>query len=329
MNVAGTTRERHHPGLVYRTSVWSTRVDLVVTDPGSLVSAAAVLHQELDRVDRVASRFRPDSELNALHAATRTEPTAEVSPDLFDALAVARRAAVLSGGAVDPTVGSAIERLGYDRDFPLVAGGVAGSLPEAAAVPGWRSVTLDADHGTVTVTPGTRFDLGATAKAWAADRAAVAIAGRTGGGVLVSLGGDVAVVRAPPGGFDVGIADICGDPDAPVTVSLASGGLATSGIGNRYWTLGGRPVHHLIDPATGLPVEAAWRTVTVAAGSCVDANTASTAAMVLGTPAPAWLAERRLPARLVAPGGQVTAVAGWPAEPAVPTRTLDAPPDRR
>ena len=52
---------------VYRSSAWSTRVDLVVTDPGVVVEAARLLHQTLDRVDRVASRFRPDSEINRLH----------------------------------------------------------------------------------------------------------------------------------------------------------------------------------------------------------------------------------------------------------------------
>ena len=180
---------------------------------------------------------------------------------------------------------------------------------------GTNSTNAVPTASTVTVPPGTLLDLGATAKAWAADRAAAAIAGRLGCGVLVSLGGDLAVEAAPPAGFTVGVADVCGDPDAPTAVSIVSGGLATSGVGNRHWTLGGTPVHHLVDPSTGLPVATPWRTVSVAAASSVDANTASTAAHVLGDSAPAWLAARALPARLVAHDGSVVTVAGWPDDP--------------
>jgi len=298
--------------LIYRTSVWSTRVELVVTEPGALVVATAILHDQLCRVDQVANRFRRDSELNTLHDAARSGSAVPVSAALLEALVVALRAAALSNGAVDPTVGAAMCRLGYDRDFSLVAPGVEGSLPEPCPVPGWRSVTVDAGRSLVAMPPGTVLDLGATAKAWAADRASEAIATRLGCGVLVSLGGDVAVHGAPPGGFRVGLADVCGDPSSSTTVAISSGGLATSGIGSRHWSLGGDQVHHLLDPGTGLPVDPYWRTVTVAAGSCVDANTASTSAMIKGGSAIDWLEERKLPARLVGLDGSATTIAGWP-----------------
>jgi len=295
----------------HRTTRWSTRIEVVVTDPAVVVAASRLLDDELDRVEAAASRFRDDSEVCRLRRESDGGPVA-VSPDLVMLVGVALQAANVTGGAVDPTVGGALCRLGYDRDFAAVADGVAGALPEAAPVPGWRSVVVDAEACTVTVPAGTLLDLGATAKAWAADRAAATIASRLGCGVLVSLGGDLAVESAPDGGFAVGVADICGDPDAPTAVSIASGGLATSGIGNRHWLLGGAPVHHVVDPSTGLPAATPWRTVTVAAGSSVDANTASTASLVLGGAAPAWLADRCLPARLVAHDGAVVTVAGWP-----------------
>jgi thiamine biosynthesis lipoprotein len=301
----------------HRTTRWSTRIEVVVTDPAVVVAASRLLDNELDRVEAVASRFRDDSEISRLSRTSNGAPVV-VSHDLLEVLTVALRSAAQTDGAVDPTVGGALCRLGYDRDFAEVAGGVDGELPTAAPVPGWRTVVLDLDACTASVPAGTVLDLGATAKAWAADRAAAVIAGQLGCGVLVSLGGDLAVESAPGGGFTVGVADICGDPDAPTAVSIASGGLATSGVGNRHWLLGGTPVHHLVDPASGRPVATPWRTVTVAAGSSVDANTASTASMVLGTAAPTWLAERSLPARLVAHDGTVTTVAGWPDDPTDP-----------
>ena len=297
---------------VHRTSRWSTSVEMVVTDPGSVVAASRLLDHELDRVEAVASRFRDDSEISQLQRDAADGRAVTVSPELMEALSTAVWAAEVTRGAVDPTIGAALCRLGYDRDIAEVARGVEGPLPDPSAVPGWQSIDLDPSRGTVSLAPGTCLDLGATAKAWAADRAATAIASRLGCGVLVSLGGDLSVRGAPPAGFLVGVSDVCGDVDAPTAVCVQSGGLATSGVGRRHWMLGDHPVHHLIDPATGLPVEACWRTVTVAADSCVDANTASTASMVLGEGAPDWLAARNLPARLVRTDGTVMTVAGWP-----------------
>ena len=301
---------------VYRTTRWSTTVELVVTDPRLVPPATAILQRQLDRVEQVASRFRPDSEVVRLQAAmTRSQSWPHpVSDDLYEAVTIAVRAAALTDGAVDPTVGSALCRLGYDRDFSALADGVAGTMPAPRPVPGWQTITVDAERRAVGLLPGTVLDLGATAKAWAADKACAAIAGELGCGTLVSLGGDLAVRNAPTGGFTVGIADVCGDQTTSVQVSVENGGLASSGIGRRHWRLGGHQVHHIIDPDTGLPVNSYWRTVSVAAGSCVDANAASTAAMVKGVAAVTWLDERALPARLVRTDGLHLTAAGWPAD---------------
>jgi thiamine biosynthesis lipoprotein len=159
---------------------------------------------------------------------------------------------------------------------------------------------------------GIWLDLGATAKALAADRIAVRGAAAAGCGVLVGLGGNVAVGGDAPGaGWEVRTPD-----DQPaVTGTLAGGGLATSSTARRRWRRGGRTVHHIVDPRSGDIATPYWRTASVVADSCVDANTASTAAIVLGRAAPQWLTERALPARLVAEDGTVTHVAGWPVGP--------------
>lgn len=163
---------------------------------------------------------------------------------------------------------------------------------------------------------GAQLDLGATAKAWAADQCAGQIAGQLQCGVLVSLGGDVAVGEAPAGGWQIRVTDDHASPQSAPgqTVSIASGGLATSSTAVRRWSAGGRQVHHIVDPATGTPAATCWRTVSVAAGTCADANTASTAAIIRGPDAPGWLSGLELPARLVAEDGAVVTTAGWPAE---------------
>ena len=296
-----------------------TGVQVTVTDGRQLAAARAMLEADLAAVDLACSRFRPDSEIVALDRVTGGGP-AEVSPLLGEAIAVALRAARLTDGDVDPTVGAAMNAVGYDRDFSLVAREGPAVKLTVRTIPGWRQVEFDEQARLLRLPPGVRLDLGATAKAWAADRAATRIAAATGGGVLVSLGGDVAVSgQAPDGGWRIRVQDVSGRPEDPPTgpsavVAIGAGGLATSSTAARRWRRGGDILHHILDPRTGLPAAVVWRTVSVAAATCTDANIASTAAIIRGRASPAWLTELGLPARLVDEAGEVHTVGGWPAE---------------
>ncbi len=296
--------------------VFGTTAVLLLTSPAAAVPARGIADGVFAEVDLACSRFRPDSELSRLNAA-RGEPLA-ISPTFADLLAAALRAAKLTGGAVDPTCGRALASLGYDRDFADVR--AAGDVPPrltgpVGPVPGWRQVRLDRGARRVRLGGGAQLDLGATGKAWAADKCAEQIASSVGCGVLVSLGGDVAVAgEPPPAGWPVRVTDDHAAPPGAVgqTVTISAGGLATSGTTVRTWAMGGRPVHHIIDPATGEPARSCWRTVSVAAGSCLDANTASTAAIIRSAAALDWLHDVGLPARLVRHDGTVATTAGWP-----------------
>ncbi len=244
----------------------------------------------------------------------------EVSPLLAEAIAVALRAARMTDGDVDPTVADAMSDLGYDRDFSLLPAVGPPVRLTVRAVPGWRQVGLDEQARLLTLPRGVHLDLGATAKAWAADRAASRLAGALGCGVLVGLGGDISVAGPPPlGGWRIRVQDITGRPEDPpegpaAVVAIQAGGLATSSTTARRWRRGGDVLHHILDPRTGLPAPVHWRTVSVAAASCVDANTASTAAIIRGPQALDWLSNLGLPARLVDAAGTVRTVGGWPAE---------------
>lgn len=305
-------------------------VQLVVTSPGDLGEARRLLEADLLALDLACSRFRPDSELVAVGNVARGavgEVTVAVSPLLAEAIAVSLRAAQLTDGDVDPTVGGALADLGYDRDFaelppPNTTG--AGGPPDAAVgvrvIPGWRSVRVNVADGRLTVPAGTELDLGATVKGWAADRAAARIAERTGGGVLVSLGGDTAVAGEPPdGGWRIRVQDrtaLPGDPPGGPSqvVTIRDGGLATSSTAARRWRHGGDVLHHILDPRTARPAAPVWRTVSVAAATCADANTAATAAVIRGRQALGWLSSLRLPARLVELDGTVHTLSSWPSD---------------
>jgi FAD:protein FMN transferase len=311
--------------------VFGTTAVLLVTSQRAASGARAIADEVLAGVDAACNRFRMDSELSRLNAAGGAPVV--VSQTFADLLAAALHAARLTGGDVDPTCGAALAALGYDRDFadlpgagPVGAvghasqgsGEVAGGgrpLGAVGRVPGWRCVHLDRRASRVRLTHGAQLDLGATAKAWAADRCAEQIAAAFGCGVLVSLGGDVAVAGPPLAeGWRIKVTD---DSAAPVaapgqTVTITSGGLATSSTTVRTWELGDRRVHHIINPATGAPASSCWRTVSVAAGTCTDANTASTAAIIRGGAAAGWLHALGLPARLVRHDGTTLTTAGWP-----------------
>jgi FAD:protein FMN transferase len=291
----------------------------LVVDPGDVTDAArAVLQAEIDAIDLACSRFRDDSELSRVNANPSSWQV--VSPLFVEALDVALRGARLTEGRVDPTIGSALRVLGYDRDFASVEPMGPPLQVAVQHVAGWPAIEIDRARSAVRVPRGVALDFGATAKALCADRAADAIAGATGASVLVGLGGDLAVAGPPrPGGWAVLVADDHAAPAGDLVprfqqcIVIASGGLATSGTTNRRWVRGDRVLHHVLDPATGQPAGGAWRTVSVTAASCVDANIASTAALVMGAAAPQWLEARGLPARLVTSAGAIVRTSGWPA----------------
>jgi thiamine biosynthesis lipoprotein len=302
----------------YTSTALGTFVTLLVADPDDLDAARSVLDAELAAIDATCSRFRADSELSRA-CATGGHPV-PVSPLFAEALAAALAAAELTDGDVDPACGQALVALGYDRDF--AAARRRGGTPPQPPVPGggWRDVLLDTVRQEVTVPDGMLLDLGATAKALAADRAAAAITAATGGGVLVNLGGDISVAgQAPPEGWPVGVADDATFDTTTTSVRtsqvivIRDGGLATSSVLGRAWERGDTPLHHIIDPRTGMPASSCWRTASVAARTCVAANIATTAAIVRGERAVAWLEGLRLPSRLVRHDGSVVTIADWPA----------------
>ncbi len=290
-----------------------TGVSVLTVDPGRVARAALEVRHELAAVDAACSRFRPDSELEVANRAQGHQVA--LGPLLAEAIDVALRAARFTDGDVDPTVGSAVMALGYDRDFnELEADGPVVTL---ARVPGWKALRFNRRWGTLQMPAGVRLDLGATAKALAADRAAARAGAATGTGVLVSVGGDIATANeAPAGGWNIRVADWHGaTPGGPgPVIRIDSGALATSSTTVRRWSRQGRELHHIVDPATARPAEVVWRTVSVAAATCVDANIASTASIIRGERAVAWLGSLGLTARLVRGDGTTVRVGGWPAE---------------
>ncbi len=311
---------------------------VLVTDPAALAPAARLAEDLVAELDRAASRFRPDSEVSRIAELRGADDESEendvmvvVSALLGGCIEAALHAADITDGLVDPTVGRAVAASGYDADLDAVRRR-AGDAPdrsavptqptEPAPVPGWRRVAYDPRTRLLTVPRGTRLDLGATAKAYAADLVAERLAARLPGGFLVNLGGDIAVSGTiPADGWEIGVEDHRGVV-SQVVVSTGQA-IATSSTQVRTWTQAGEHRHHVVDPRTGHTAASVWALVSCAGVNAVEANAASTAAIVLGTEAPAWLEGHGIPARLdyaAPPVGTATVVRfatvvttpGWP-----------------
>jgi thiamine biosynthesis lipoprotein len=237
-----------------------------------------------ERYDAVFSRFRPASELSRLNAAGG----GAMSPLFQEALATAVWASAQTGGLVDPRVGAAVVAAGYDRDF---GAGLDSDEAPGPAVAAWGLRRLGP---VLRLEPGVELDLNGVVKALAVDRAAALL----GGDGFVSAGGDLAT----RGAVDVALSG--GD------AVRVNGGLATSGTLRRRWLRGGEIQHHLIDPRTGRPARSRWSEVTVCGSSCLAADVAAKAALLLSDAGPEWLEQRGLPGRFVG-GGDVVTTAHW------------------
>jgi thiamine biosynthesis lipoprotein len=296
--------------------VWGTTARMVVTDPAVLPLARSIVDVELAAVDDACSRFRDDSELSwVVRAGGRP---VRVSSRLAELVSVALAAAERTGGDVDPTVGAAMSALGYDRDFATLVDqgktrGKSDTPPARLSLINgcdWRAVRLCGRE--LVVPQGMRLDLGATAKAFTADRCARMVSAIFNVGALVSLGGDLATAGpAPAGGWRVLVQDGPTEPGCTVTLP-ADAAIATSSTISRQWQHGGRLLHHILDPRTCQPAPRVWRTVSVAADRCLDANTFATAALVRGERATGWLRRVGAAARLVDADGRVTTLGRWP-----------------
>lgn len=252
---------------------------------------------EIAHIERIANRFRSDSELSRLNAAGG----GPVSVDLLRIITLALAMREATGGRFDPTVHNAMVAAGYDRTFAEVP--PSGAAPGPAA-PGGGRVDVDHRAGRVTLGPGVALDLGGIAKGWAADRTADLLG--TAGDCLVNIGGDIAVRGRLHGApWPVGIMR----GDGPATLALPRGGMATSGTDRRRWRRGGRRMHHVIDPATGRPSGTDLVRVTAVGPDAASAEAWATALLVAGRDRAAALARARgIPVVLVRADGVTTDV---------------------
>lgn len=270
-----------------------SRVRFLIGEPGPglppAAEAAAAAKRFVIDFDAALSRFKPESELCALNADPRERVPA--SPLLRQAVRTGLDAAERSRGLVDPTLLREIEGAGYRSSRAGMKGApldeaLAEAPPrlpaQASREQAWRRFEVDEDAAEIVRPAGLGFDSGGTGKGLAADLLAERLRGYSR--FLVDCGGDIRI----------GGADALANPyevfvEHPLTggrayvLRLGSGAVATSGLNVRIWRRAdGRFAHHLLDPATGEPAWTGLVGATAIAGTAVDAETLSKAALLSG-----------------------------------------------
>jgi thiamine biosynthesis lipoprotein len=288
------------PLLRHRFRAMGTEIELLVqADEASVALAAA--EEEFDRLEALLSRFRGDSELSRLNATGILES----GPDLVRVVELALAAYERTGGRFDIRVHDALVAAGYDRSFELVPPDAEGRTGSGRPVdpPVQRPSGVDVQDGLIRLDDGIRLDLGGIGKGYACERAAEILS--TAGPCLVNAGGDIATRGSA---WTVAV-ETSGDP---LILELSgSCGLATSGRDLRRWRRRGRELHHLIDPATGLPSDSDLLRVTVVAHDAVDAEVTAKALFLARTEGACEEAEELgIPAVLVTDGGRTILAGG-------------------
>lgn len=288
-------------------------------DRADTVAAAAI--DEVARLERKYSRYRPDSLASALNASAGGPRGVEVDDETAALLDYADTSHRESGGLFDPTSG--VLRRAWDFRSGRLPSQEA--LDELLSRVGWQKVVWSRPRIALPL-PGMEIDFGGFVKEYAADRAAALCRARGLGHGLVDLGGDLAVVGPHPDGapWRVGIRDPRAPERAIATVGLARGAIATSGDYERFMMVDGVRYGHVLDPRTGWPVRG-LASASVVADLCLVAGTASTVALLRGCDGSRWLDALGLPSLRVEATGALSGPLAAAARPRRPRPEPQAP----
>jgi len=263
----------------------SYRVAYVLPGEAEHDKLRAAVEAELVAISARASTWDEQSELSRFNAHASRAPF-DVSEELARLVEQSLAVAHETGGVFDPTVLPLVRLYGFAAEGPAPELDPA-ALEETRSHVGFEKVRVEGER-LVKTDPCVELDLSAIAKGDGVDRVG-AVLGRLGCTAwLVEIGGEVRARGRKSDGSPwlVGIetpreAGAFGG-ELLRTIALEDAALATSGDYRRFHELGGRRVHHVIDPRTGTNATHDLAEVTVVAPTCARADALATALLVLG-----------------------------------------------
>jgi FAD:protein FMN transferase len=252
------------------------------TDEAAAHAAFEAVSQEFDRLDRLMSVWKDDSDVLRVNAAAGDHPV-RVSAEVIDVLKTARDVSEATSGTFDVTFGALSDVWKFDQDQD-------GSIPSAEQIRqrlslvNYRDVILDEQMSTVFLRrTGMRIHLGGIGKGYAVDRAVAILRQRGLRDFLIQAGGDLyAGGRRGDRPWKLGIADprnASGEPFA--TVELSDSTFSTSGDYERFFMRDGVRYHHILDLRTGQPARLC-RSVTLVTNRAVVADALAKGVFILG-----------------------------------------------
>lgn len=274
---------------------------------GSAETAILTAYAEIARVEDLITDWR-DSPLERLNAAAGGPPV-KVSEELFDLVEFALGVCRDSGGAFDITYASV--GLLWREAFRTAVPPSDREIDAALRTVGHAKVETDRAKGTIRLAEkGMRIGLGSIGKGYGVDRAARVMLDLGMKNFFVNGAGDIRVASAPgaPRPWRIAVKNpFAPDGRAAGMMELRSGGVATSGDYERYFTHGGKKYHHIIDARTGR-VRSDIASVTVTASTAALANAYATSVMALGPEEGAAFLRRRRDASgfIISASGETT-----------------------
>ena len=285
----------------FRAMAAENEIQVQGVDAATAKRAADLAIAEVARIESKYSRYRPDSVVSTINARAGGEPVA-IDAETANLLAYAAAAFRESGGLFDATSG--VLRRAWRFDEPRVPSDA--ELDAVTRLIGWDRVQLDATSVRLPIA-GMELDFGGFGKEYAVDRAALVLREAGCESALVNLAGDLSILGPQPGGrpWQAGIRHPRRAGALIATLPISSGALATSGDYERFVEVDGVRHCHVLDPRTGRSARG-FQSVTVHAGSCLVAGSATTIAMLKGREAGlAWLRGLGLPHLCVLEDGSI------------------------
>ncbi|RJP20832.1 MAG: FAD:protein FMN transferase [Candidatus Abyssobacteria bacterium SURF_5] len=261
--------------------IMGTVFTITIEGPGDHKMAAEAAFDEIRRIDRLLSTYKPDSEISKVNRLAAHEPVA-VGQDFLNVLTASRIYFDMTGGAFDPSIKPLMDvwkEAKRENRTPAET-----DLRRAADLANLSNVTVDRSSQTVRfLKEGMALDFGGIAKGYAADRAIEILKTHGIERAILDAGGNFYALGTPlkKPHWEAGVRHPLVHERVIIRFPVSDAGVATSGSYERFFEIGGKKYSHIINPETGQPVEG-MLSATVVAEDALSADALSTSVFVLG-----------------------------------------------
>lgn len=238
---------------------------------------------KLTEIDDKMSVFKADSEISKINYNSGNIPQ-KVSHDTYYVIKKAVKYSELSNGAFDPTIRPVVDLWGICTDYPRIP--KKKEINSKLELVNYKDIVLNEENSTIKLNKENQaIDLGGIAKGYAADEVKNIFLRNQIKSAIIDLGGNIFAIGNKADGvpWSIGIQDPARRRGECIgSLSIVNKSIVTSGNYERYFIIGGRRFHHIIDPRTGYPSENGVISTTIISDCSIDGDALATCAYVMG-----------------------------------------------